>query len=100
MDRAQLNAVLELALGSDQVHFQPPANLTMEFPCIVYQPDTGNTLFAGNLPYRYNTRYQVTLISEDPDLDVFQKLTQLPMCLFDRFFVVDNLNHHVFNLYI
>lgn len=100
MERFQLDAQLKALLGSDKVYFQPPVNLTMEYPCIVYQRDAGDTQFAGNLPYRFNTRYQVTLIARVPDLDTFQKLTRLPMCLYDRFYTVDNLNHDVFTIFI
>lgn len=100
MDRAQLNAALKALLGNDNVYFQPPSNLTMEYPCVVYQRDAGDTKFAGNHPYRFNTRYQVTLISKTPDSATFDKLAHLPMCLFDRYYVVDKLHHDVFILYI
>lgn len=50
--------------------------------------------------YANTKRYQVTLISEDPDLDVFDKIIDnFPMCKFDRHFVSANLNHEVFDIY-
>lgn len=97
--RLELQQLLEDVLGSDQVYFQPPANVQMKYPCIVYKRTFALTNFAGNLPYRYEKRYQVTVIDRDPDSAIPDKVAALPRCLFDRFFTADNLNHDVFNVY-
>jgi hypothetical protein len=97
--RLELQALLEGLLGAPDVYFQPPANLTMNFPCIVYQRDNARTDFADNTPHRYTQRYQVTLIDRQPDNPVLEKLAALPMCLFNRYFAANNLNHDVFVLY-
>jgi hypothetical protein len=98
--RLQLQALLNEILGPSGVaYFQPPANVRMTYPCIVYQRDDANTKFADNKPYGYTKRYQVTVIDRDPDSPIPDKVAELPMCLFDRAFVADNLNHDVFNLY-
>ena len=99
-DRLQLQAVLEALLGSDFVYFQPPANVQMQYPCIVYRRMSARTDFAGNNPYRYDKRYQVTVIDRNPDSDIPDKVAGLPKCVFDRHFVANNLNHDVFNLYV
>jgi hypothetical protein len=97
--RLELQGVLEGLLGSSNVYFQPPANLAMQYPCIVYQRDNARTDFAGNLPYRYTQRYQVTLIAKDPDDETLVRVASLPQCLFNRYFAAGNLNHDVFVLY-
>lgn len=71
----------------------------MQYPCIVYQRDRGSTEFAGNNPYRYQQRYQVTVIDRNPDSVIPGKVAGLPSALFNRFFTADNLNHDVFILY-
>jgi len=72
----------------------------MQYPCIVYQRDSAHTEFAGNKPYSYTQRYQLTHISRDPaDGDTLAKIAALPMTLYNRFFVADDLNHDVFELY-
>jgi hypothetical protein len=81
------------------VYFQPPDNLVMQFPCIVYQRYIAKTDFADGQPYIHTKRYQVTVIDADPDSLIPDKVAALPLCLHNRFFVVDNLNHDVFNLY-
>jgi hypothetical protein len=97
--RLELQTLLENLLGSRNVYFQPPANVQMKYPCIVYKRDAVRTRFAGNAPYRQTKRYQVTYIDQDPDSPVPDKIAALPMCIFDRHYAVNNLNHDVFSLF-
>lgn len=97
--RLELQTLLEDLLGTRNVYFQPPANVQMEYPCILYKRDAADSQFAGNTPYRYTKRYQVTYISQDPDSEIPDKIAALPMCVFDRHYAVRNLNHDVFSLF-
>jgi len=71
----------------------------MQYPCVVYNRDDAITEFANNQPYAYTKRYQVTVIDRNPDSDIPDRIAALPLCIHHRFFVKDNLNHDVFNLY-
>jgi hypothetical protein len=95
--RLDLQALLESI--APNVYFQPPENINMQYPCIVYNRDFAETEFAGNGPYRFTLRYMVTVIDRDPDSDIPGKVAMLPMCTFNRFFTADNLNHDVYNLF-
>jgi len=97
--RSQLQDLLVEILGSDNVYFQPPTNVLLVYPCIIYKRDLSVTKFADDIPYRHTLRYQVTVIDPDPDSVIPKKIADLPLCLFIRFFTVDNLNHDIFNLY-
>jgi hypothetical protein len=97
--RLELQTKLEEILGSQNVYFQPPANVQMQYPCIVYSRDNSDATFAGNELYRYVKKYQVTHISRDPDSSIPDQVAALPMCTFNRFYTADNLNHDVFYLY-
>lgn len=97
--RLQLQYFLESILGSDNVYFQPPPNLGMQYPCIVYERDNAETIFADNSPYHNTKRYQVTVIDQNPDSPTPDKIAGLSLCSFERHFTADNLNHDVFNLY-
>lgn len=81
------------------VYFQPPAKLTMQYPCIVYNRDGSSVQHADDRPYRRTTRYQVTVIDRNPDSDLQDKVEDLPTCRFDRWFAAGDLNHYVFNLF-
>lgn len=100
----QLQHLLETLMGEApedklNVYFQPPDNLVMQYPCIVYKRDSARTLFAGNSPYRYTKRYQVMVISRDPDNGIPDKIAALSLCTFERFYTAENLNHDVFNIF-
>lgn len=71
----------------------------MAYPCIVYQRDAADTKFAGNKPYSFIQRYQVTLIDPNPDTSLLAKIAALPMCVYNRGFATSGLNHDVFVLY-
>jgi hypothetical protein len=97
--REELQDLLEETLGTENVYFQPPASFKMTYPCIVYELKDIKTLFASGTPYLLGKQYQVTSIDRDPDSETVDKLSLLPMCIFDRHFVSDGLNHNVFVMY-
>ena len=97
--RLELQALLEEILGSKAVYFQPPNNIKMVYPCVVYHRDLHEDDFADNKPYRSTKRYLLTFISRDPDDPIGDKIKSLPMCRFSRHFTANNLNHDAFNLY-
>jgi hypothetical protein len=95
--RLQLHDIL--TAFTDNVYFQPPENITLEYPCIIYQRDYAETKFADDIPYNHTLRYVVTVIDRDPDSDIPGKVASMPMCLYNRFFTADNLNHDVYRLF-
>ena len=97
--RIQLQSLLETLLGSRNVYFQPPPSVKMKYPCIVYSLSDIDTKFADNNPYSNSRRYQLTAIDPNPDSTIPDKLALLPMCIFDRSYTADNLNHYAFNIY-
>ena len=97
--RLELQALLESILGSENVYFQPPESLKMQYPAIVYKRDFASTQFAGNKPYQHTLRYMVTVIDRNPDSEIPHKIAMLPLSTFTRFYTADNLNHDVFSLY-
>lgn len=97
--RQQLQALFETILGTDLVYFQPPENTKIQYPCIVYARDNADTIFADNSPYRNLTRYLVTIIDRDPDSAIPAKVAALPLTTFGRFYIADNLNHDVYQMY-
>ena len=95
--RLELHNVL-LAI-CESAYFQPPPTLQMDYPCIVYKRDDEDTRFADGLPYKRVRRYEITCIDRDPDSSIPDEVAKLPMCVFDRHFAVDNLNHDVYKLF-
>ena len=97
--RLKLHQVLKDIPGVSEAYFQPPESSKMKYPCIKYELDTVTTLFADNKPRHRFKRYAVTVIDQNPDSDIPDKVGALPLCRFDRPYTADNLNHWVYNLY-
>ncbi len=97
--RLELQSVLVDILGTNDVYFQPPPTVQMTYPCIVYNRDDVDMTHADNKPYRSKKRYQVTVIDRDPDSTIPEKVGELPLCVYDRFYAADNLNHDVYKLF-
>lgn len=97
--RLELQGILKEILGTDHVYFQPPPTVSMVYPCIVYRRDYEQTQFADGRPYSRRIRYQVTVIDRDPDSLIPDKIAELPLCIHDRFYTTENLNHDVFKLF-
>lgn len=97
--RLDLQEKLVEILDSDHVYYQPPPNVQMKYPCIVYRREFIDTKWSNNKPYALEDRYLVTVIDPDPDSEIPRKIASLPKCVFDRFYTANNLNHNVFKLF-
>lgn len=97
--RLELQELLVSVSGIDNVYFQPPPTVQMVYPCIVYRRDYELTNHADDLPYKQMKRYIVTVIDRDPDSAIPDKISGLPLCVYDRFYTADNLNHDVYKLF-
>ena len=95
--RLQFHQLLETF--TPNVYFQPPTNVVLKYPCIIYRRDFADTKFADDIVYDHKLRYAITVIDQNPDSEIPRKVATMPMSLFNRFFTVDNLNHDVYNVY-
>ena len=101
MDRRLiLHSKLEAISGVEKVYYQPPESIKLKYPCIVYNLRNIDMTYADNLNYRAERGYDITLIHQDPDTPIIDRMIDaLPTCRFDRHYVVDNLYHDSFVLY-
>lgn len=86
--------------GEDHCYFEPPADIQMKYPCIVYNHTNDQDDFADNIHYICSKRYTVTIVDEDPDSKIPNRLkNSLSYCTSDRNFASDGLSHFVFTLF-
>lgn len=97
--RTELQAILEDTLGSPNVYYQPPEDVKLKYPAIVYNRDRSWDVYANDHTYLLHKGYMVTHISWDPDSPVIDRLELLPMCSYIRHYVSDGLNHDTFLIY-
>ena len=97
--RYELQNILENILGSQNVYFQPPESIRIEYPAIIYNRSNLSDNYANDSSYSRRMEYNVILIDRNPDSEFIEKIVNLPFCRFDRHYTSDNLNHDVFTLY-
>ena len=98
--RYEFQEILEELVPPDaEVHFQPPDNINLVYPCIIYKRDYAQTRFADNLPWTIKKRYQVTVLDRSPDSEIADKVAKLPSSTFLRHYTQDGLNHDLFIIY-
>lgn len=96
--RIKLDDKLREILGNDHVYFQPPDDLTIKYPCIVYAFVDMSGLHADDKKYIDEDKYTLTLITKDPLPEILESLDALPYCSMDRHYTSDNLHHFSFSL--
>lgn len=94
--RLELHEILCDCLGSREVHFQPPTNVKMTYPAIVYSRDNIGNTFADNKVYLQSHAYKVIVMDKSPNSKIVARVSLLPHCRFVQNYKLDNLNHDVF----
>lgn len=97
--RLQFHEILKEVLGSSNVYYQPPKNIEMKYPAIVYHRDRIETEYGNNYPYLTNNRYTVMYIDRRPDSLIPDELAKLQMSSHTASYIADNLSHNVFSIY-
>lgn len=100
LNRMDLHNQFKQILGNNNVYFQPPESLKLQYPCIVYSIANYNEIHANNDTYLLYPSYTATLIHNNPDNDVVERLILSRLGKFDRYYSKDNLHHYVFTFFI
>lgn len=93
----QLHLIMDPIDG--KVYYQPPEDLKLKYPCIVYELEDIHKRSADNGPYTMIDRYQVTFIRHEAESPVIRQLMGLQHSSFSRHFATSGLNHDVFVIY-
>ena len=96
--RLELQNLLESILGSRNVYYQPPESIKIKYPAIIYSRNDIDNNFADDIVYMQNHTDQIIVIDANPDSEIVDKISKLPMCRYNRHYTSDNLNHDVFIL--
>ena len=94
----ELQNLLEYILGSRNVYYQPPESIKIKYPAIIYSRNNIDNNFADDIVYMQNHTYQIIVIDANPDSEIVDKISKLPMCRYNRHYTSDNLNHDIFIL--
>ena len=84
----------------DNVYFQPPEDLKINYPCIIFSREPDYRRAANNKGYVAHNLWDLVYIDQYPDSGVPDRLiNDLPMCEATNYYVADNLNHVKLRLY-
>ena len=91
---------LRQAVQHDRVYFQPPENLKIGYPAVVFHLSKIEIDHASDMPYKGAKEYSVTLITKDPEPDVIDEILKIPYSSLDTTYISDGMNHFVFTVYL
>ena len=98
--RLEFQGMLEQVLGSKQVYFQPPEDMKMKYPSIVYDLYRVNQRFASDKQYLAHPGWSVTVIDRNQEIDWVQKVLEtFAYASVERIYTADNLAHYAFVIY-
>jgi hypothetical protein len=81
-------------------YYQPPSNIQVVYPCIIYNKTRKSKMLANDGIYLTKQGYQITVIEKNPDSPVADAIEEhFQYCTIDQYFAMDNLNHTVLTLY-
>lgn len=95
-EQIKMQEKLEKILGLPNVYFQPPENVKLKYPCILYEIDNIDRLTADNEVYRINTRFQITYIDKEPNSMILELFNREIHFTSSRYYVADNLHHYIY----
>ena len=99
--RLALHEKLVDILGSDNVYYQPPENVKLSYPCIIYELAAGSNHFADNRSYMYHDCYTIKYINRDPDTDMPDRFRETFTYISrGSRYKADNLYHDIFTIYV
>ena len=84
----------------DNVYYQPPSDIKLKYPCIIYQDNMLAQKYANNKLYSTFMGYRVMVIDKDPEGYIEKKI--LENFIYARWqsrYIRDNLNHTVLLVY-
>ena len=98
--RLKLHEELCKILGSQNVYFQTPESVRMNYDAIRYSLSGKDLKRANNRIYHSTNQYEGVVITKNPDSTVPDALlNHFEMINFGRPYTADNLHHFPFTLY-
>lgn len=96
--RLDLQTLLETYV--DNVYFQPPSNHQMSYPCVVYNRNENDVLYADNSTYLKRQGYSLTVMDKNPDSAIADAIaSDLEYCGINQYYTTDAIYHTTLQLY-
>lgn len=97
---SRLDLHKELVKILPSAYFQPPSNIQLAYPCLIYNKTGKERKLANDGIYLSMQEYQIMVIDKNPDSSLADKIENtFQHCRIDRYYTVDNLNHTTLTLF-
>ena len=101
MTRLELHKIFQQIFeNNNNIYYQPPENIKIEYPALIYTKDNINIKYANNRSYIMKDRYMITIIDKKPDNQAIKKILNLENTSYNRHYVSNGLNHDVLTIYV
>ena len=96
--RLELDA--ELKAFTDNLYYQPPSNIKLKYPCIIYNKNGIRTTYADDQIYKRHQQWQLMVIGTHPDDETAEQIMEhFEYCSINQYYTVDNLRHVTLTLF-
>lgn len=100
VSRIELQDVLAKIESGTKAYYQPPSNLQIQYPCIIYKDKPGATMKVADGLYKYTNRYDLLYITRTPKQSVIPLiLGTFSYSSLSDIYVNDGLHHYAFTIY-
>lgn len=99
MTQPEMQTKLEAILGSRNVYFQPPENIKINYPAIIYKVARQNKKLANDSVYGIIPVYELKVVDYFPDSQITAMLLEDPKCGYVNSYNNSNLHYDVLNIY-
>lgn len=98
--RTRLELHNELLQFVSKAYYQPPSDIRMQYPCVIYAKLTPHTEQANNRLYKKFNFYQLIVVEPDPDSELADRIVDhFQYASINNRAVVDRLHQTTINLY-
>lgn len=90
----------ELGRFNLKLYFQPPSNIQLTYPCIIYSKTDTYRQYGNDSVYLRKQGYKLMVIDKNPDSVIAESIEEhFQYCKVEQHYTVDNLNHTTLQLY-
>ena len=97
-NREELHDLLVDILGSNHVYYDPPESVKIRYPAIVYHMNHISNRYANSRIYNNTFTFTATLIDEDPESEIVEKMLSIPYCKHNQHYQSNGMTHDVFTI--
>lgn len=96
----KLREIMMEATGIPNCYYDPPENIQMKYPCIVFHLSGDDCLYADNKTYFHTFRWTATIMDRYSTTQerYIREMEEKCRASLDRMFVNDGIHHTVFTI--